>query len=749
MAEPLPDGWVDTGLTYSSSASLTGQFGSDAGRFNGTPAELLPTIITLGGVTIYLYITGVTDPWSIHAQIGDDDWEIEALPDSLDTYDPSAATLGSPFTVTRTAGPYRLGMRIVYTGDPDDAPKFAMGYRLEFEWFADENTVITHEIDGNTHTEPSEIAPGDPPLATGGAVGGMGFTVTATGGGSPPYSQYRAYISGLPAFASGTLDTDGNLSLIASGGDATVENTAAVSGDATVGADWSAAYQLSETLETTKWGTGNLAATLIDSDGNEYVSPHSGTREYYVVSWAHTQDPLSLARSYTLKDEAVDGWNPPDNDRALPIRMPVIGDDEYTPISIVVAQEVSINRPDASYPAPSQWATATSGLTITEAAGYTEFVVPAGGGTVTRELYSEWRNRVGLGGLGTSDPAFVISAYEREKHLSGEDVFSWSTYGFLRDDWTSDGGEVSLTVEGVHLQVTDPHLTGTPRIDGYSIAETAFSRSYAWSLEAGANEHYLDLLFPEEGGPFYYGRVDRLALNLPEGTHRLTRFSLWARGDVYLKGMWGVQVQREDYSHLHLSVDGSFPFGSYGDQAYQDEETGIAPLYGGALRYVYPLTGSGEDATILDTQWTLDEFRSLLGNLEGVTTAYDSAAADAALEDAYGNRLGPELAQWLLPLTGATFAPDAGYTPPCAIVVGSVQIANGMEFSITVNHPYWGALEGVASDGQVRAGAGLTFAAEPAGGGAQVGSGTSDDYGFVVVAPVPADGSASWVVVQT
>jgi hypothetical protein len=75
-------------------------------------------------------------------------------------------------------------------------------------------------------------------------------------------------------------------------------------------------------------------------------------------------------------------------------------------------------------------------------------------------------------------------------------------------------------------------------------------------------------------------------------------------------------------------------------------------------------------------------------------------------------------------------------------------ITNKQPYLIRVNWPIWGALEAQATTPAGEpAPAGKHFQAERVDTGERFGEGTTDPSGYVVVTPVPANGSVVWRVV--
>jgi hypothetical protein len=763
MAEPLPAGWIDTGITgsFAVSVGLQIRYAESAGDgpefYIGSPVYGIEWRLwaEVNHAAAIGQCPGGTDGVFVNDAIRVSagalgTTELEAI---TGVRCEGALIESDVYQFSETITGLRLGVGLAYTGGQNDAPRFARGYQLEYRWFADENTTLVASlgpVSSGTYYwqeggffDPIQASPFTPsPLSAASRLSHVGF------GGN--HSRARGWTINGAAVDTSELDDGVALGL----GDRDIDF--APSGGTTLFCGPS--YLLTEHLETTAYGGGPLSAVILDPDGREYLSPHAGERVHQTLSWPNSQPPFNPVRSYAIKSDWAAAQDPPlpSDDLQLPVIIapPFLEPEtQYRPLQIRFSPEQNLDRPgrvpEPVYPPPAFWVSSDSNkLAITHAAHSdvmetdVTFDCLQTGATATRQLVSAWRDRVGLGTGGTGHADFDIDGYTWTRHEDDEDLWSWQERGYLRLDMEApQASELLLTVKGVWLQVDDPHTTGSHRIANYSAAAVPFERSYTIPLAAGANTRYVDLLFPDEGGPFYYGRVDEIALSgFETGTYQMTRLTLVALGEVHFKCLWGKQVQRSDYSMLHAACDGAPMFANLPDRMIKEDETGE---YGGGLRYVNIVTGS-ESGLVLDTQLSLPDFWAQLARIEGWTADYSQAKEDAALKDAFGNSLGPGLAQWTLPIPGTWFPAGEHYEPECAIVAGSVRIVPGRAFTVNARLPLWGGLEALATLGGERAPAGRAVGAVREETGEVVAAGSTDAHGYVVVRPVPANGDARY-----
>lgn len=676
------------------------------------------------------------------------------------------------YSVSTQVGPLRLGMRYVRIGSTPKYPDFWTDYEVQYSWFADRNTVLNTSCstpDGTfygdtqyytTHVYPWSFEQEEDDFDA------LGFALGVGGPGSLQFQVYNAGPGGNPDYVFANfagLATDNRLvdtselnfgPLVGTGG-GSVEGRGFSSGNPpTLGQVGYWAYW-TEDIDVTAFGGGSTGALIRDSDtpSNTYQCPVRVHRSYQWVNWPRTEPSPSPTRSFTIDSTWASEQPVPfrSDDRQIMLMMKPkdVGGGAYYPLTLLISETLDINRPDGASTPPSEWEPSDTGkITVTENATNTVFSVSNSSGTATRMLTQQWKHRVGI--YGTSDPDFGIVEYQHTKHMEEEDIYCWDTYSFLWVDLTAPAsGDITLTLDGNYLSVVDPHTTGSDRVDNYEATLTPFSYQYVIPAQTGRHTYYLDLCFPENtDGPVYPSRIDEMTLSdFHTGTYTLHALQLKARGNAYLKVDYGPPVQRQDYSAIWLALDGSSPTGALPDQAYKYDEVGASPQAGGGIRFVEPLTGA-VTGIVQDSQMSLTGFWGVLNGMEGISAEYSLAASDAALEDAYGTKLTCEgLAQTLQPLVPfavddphSAVVPDVEYHPPCSLNCRQVTIPPGHGFTVYSRwNAGYGALEAlvVDEDTGLRAEAGIELTA---GSGSL---GVTDEYGFVIVTPVPANGSVS------
>lgn len=648
----------------------------------------------------------------------------------------------------------RLGMTIELIDPLDPNPHFASDYIVRFHWFGDENTTRVTTFAGLTgptqYMQPGGTfagtkVPGMTPVDLGATIGNIAFGATVANQGVNPELQVK--IRGLGATAT-TIDTTGlnNSGVLIGLGGGDVDGYFA--GTNTAKAESVMAnYVLTESAEVTKFGGVDAGASVVNADGDVHTTPYSELLTWTDTSW-DGGDNRSGTRSMAIQAAWAAAQNPalPSDDRSLLANLnPPRGGGDYLPVTVTVAPEIDVQRPDGGR--PSDWVSDdTNKLTVTEGSAATTFDAAQSGAYAERTFAHDWKHRVGL--FGTGDPLFAITAYERTRHRAGEDIWGWSTYAFLRVRVTvPKDTALILTVKGTTLEVSDPHETSLPaRIAGYSATGTEWTKTYALFAREGTRDYDLDLLFPNEGPrPFYPDRIDSLKLaGFQVGSYTLHEVKLIAKGPAYLKWAFGKQVQRDDYSAWGLAVDGSFVYGNLPDQAVKPDEIGAT---GGNPRYIDPLTGSGSGLNF-DTQYTLSELCDKLAGQEGVTVSYSDTVHNARMVDAQGKELSPELAQFMKPMVPyAGLTPGEGYQPDCCVAAGQVEIPNAVHFTLPWRLPIYGGIEALVTtlEGE-RVGDGIKINAVRADTGAVVASGFTDRFGYVCVSPIPANGAREYVL---
>jgi hypothetical protein len=773
MASPLPSGWVDTGVQFYLSASCS------------------VSILMVRNTRVHLQLGTGMAPWTIY---GEDFPFPGNCPDDRKTVAPQYCRLQIPHgelvdleTLTETCvahwgqlsasyeysgtfGPFRLGVSLApLFPETPKFPRFAGDYVLQYSWFADadtkkEDTFAGHMAPTRYWVTGTTLPPdSNAVLQVGSLLTGLMFDIAFqdSGAGVEDEAKPKVKIENISVTGVGIDNSDLNENGLVGLGSGIYGYGNSGGGIVSI----SPSYVFTETVDVTQFGNGSVGAVVVDVDANERATPYSVHRVHQNVSWPTSQPAFNPVRWYSIQSAWATAQDPPmpTDDLSLPIQMPPPcgGSNTYSPVSVTLAPELSILRPDGTYdPDTQSWVSSdTDKLTVEEQSDRSIFHVTASGGQVDRTFVGtdEWRRRVGVI---AGDPKFTRDAYEVMKHnhwgATGEDLWAWATYAYLRVKIHAPvAGELTLQVDGVHLQVNDPHTTTYNEDYPYSVQEIPYTKHHTFSVEAGDNEVTLDLLFPDEGGPWYYSRV--LALHLsgfevaPGETtsdYTLTDLSLIAKGQAYLKLAFGKQAQRNDYSALVAAVNGAFVTGNWPDQHTKQDEIGP---YGGGLRYIYLLTSIAENNPdpIQDSQFSLEAFWGRLNLLEGWTVSYDPAVHNAAMKDSFGRELGPELAQFSLPLVPfVRITPGQAFQPPCAVVCGQVQLVNGFPFTVKVDHPLWGALEAVAEFDGGRAGAGISIGAVREDTEEIVAVGSTDADGYVTVSPVPGNGDVRFFLVE-
>lgn len=796
MAEPLPSGWVDTGRTATITcsgearvkmAAAGGSFGGPIGdpfvsalvlaRFipptSGTPWKL-------GGAQ-YTDMDGTCPPGSqfiVHY----DAWlegPFATSPQRLErtevrciaSIDPADALWSAWYAFSQTFGPFRLGCRLALI-DPGDTtvPKFASDYQMEYRWFADESTQAQSSMAGFAadplYAFPGGFWSGSPSpgmtptdVIAGSLIGKLEWDCTVVNGQTEV--EFRNLTVGGVELDTTGLD-DG---VLRGTGGGTAEGYTPGSGGAWAYPPYQLSYDVRVLKNWTERGEGadpGDAEPLLHTEMNgDITAPYTGDKLTRVVSWATLPDG---GESFVIDAAWAAAQDPPwrEEDRRLHIWHPPALSDPgaapgtYTPVTVQIEGQLEVHRPDGGR--PSDWVSSDTGkLTVSEGPTQTAFGCTEAGATATREFVESWRAHVAAG-FGPGGDLGELAQYEQTNHEPGDDLWWWGLLTYLRVEFAAAPTALTLTVEGVHLQVDDTHETGSARAENSTATEVPYSYEYTLS---GTTE--VDLLFPNNAtGPVYLSRVDRLILSgfAAGESYTISGIRLQANltnafVDAFLKCDFGPPVVRDDYSATGLALGGSWPLGNWGDQASKPDEVGGV---GGNVRFVNIVT-SATLGDIQDSQWSVEDFWNLLSYQEGVSAVYSAAAYEAANEDAFGNALVPELAQWTRPIVPyAKVTPSHGsgpqesYLVACAPHSGRLVFPNAYEFHVHVRDPKgFGGIEGIVwqddgSGGQERAG-NKDIEAYRTDTGARVAGPTGiDGAGYVLLSPVPGRGPGTAVL---
>lgn len=489
--------------------------------------------------------------------------------------------------------------------------------------------------------------------------------------------------------------------------------------------------------------------------------PHVATHSFRNVSWAAsglTAANEVLGINATDAAAQVVPWDIDDLFVELDLA-PALSDPgsagSYTPCTLELADVLNVLRPDGVTSPPSSFVASSGDIVVTEGGSSDTFVVTAPGSYVRREFGSsgtdlpEWRTWLGVGASGKADAGFSPDLSAKTKHTSGADVFDWSSFAYLRVVLSATATATpTLTVEGVQLDVTDTHVTGSDRETDFSVAETPYSVDYPLTLAIGANTLLIQLHFPDgETHPFYHGRIEALKLSgLPIGTFVLSDLSLVSCTDPATVGADEVFAKCafrgqgvSDYDAWMASHNGAACTAATTDR---DRTTEWFGNDGRGLRFVNPLTGSGTGTT-LDSQLGLGDFWGFVDGLEGWSAVYSSAAYEAANQDSFGTALAPELAQWLDPQTPKTQTAGTAADWSARPRAGKINFVVGTPFMIrarSINGT--GNLESlVVDDDGNRAPGGTSIDLIRDDTDAVVFTAATDAHGYVLFVGAPANGA--------
>lgn len=773
MSVALPDGWTDTGRVHTFTASEDVQLLNYGRAGNGPPSTRIMEVDVEGWIyyatQTFTGLGCIFDPTSnsiIHRTV---ELRILAPDGHTETVQVTNWSCAEdnfptgPFAIkdsptkrfSRTAGPYRLGVRLVRITAPA-SPEFWDNWRIEYHWFADEDTVISETWGSYTFTYYDILGPfvagpptpGSTPIDRGNEGGRIG-------------TGYQAFSADLHSPAVEDMCQISNVLLDGVGIDLSEHNEAGWEPGTLIGkqggigsasVSYAPPFKFRMDLDISKFGDGTFAArlldnwaTVIDLDGGghprqpqlDYIQcPFDHTYVVQDVSWDTSKKRPPGFLQFDLQQAWADAQDPP-----IPVvdwEVPIYGSPArldpgaiapYRPISVTTGA-VSIQRPNGMR--PSDWVSSdTDKLTVAESSTSTVFHVIEEGASASRTLLTKWRDWCTPG-----DPHYLLDAYEITRHDyfgSGSDVFGWQHFGWLLMliDAPADG-TLTLQVEGVDLDVTDSHDGSDP-----ILTEIPFGVvSYSVPLVTGINSVYVDLLYPSAGpiGPFYYGRVDKLTLSgFQVGDYTLNNLILIPREPGYVKCDFGAPVQRGDYDAIVWAQDGAFTLGNWPDQANKSE----FGTYGGGVRHIFIFTDS--EGHVADFQLSLLGFWTKMNRLEGFVESYDASVYEAANQDPYGNSLGPELAEWtwsIVPYNRVT--PGTPYHPACSPRVRQIGLANGQLFHILVRWVLQAGIEQLVTLNGARAPAGTIAEAIRVVNG-HVYTAECDVSGYAIIYPVPGE----------
>lgn len=769
MPEPLPSPYVDTGqsLTVTRGGSVK-LHRCQVGVFSITPCaaaigswEITNTTSLIEGGPSFITANGPNGASETLEEI------TEFSEAGSETYLFQSGTI----SVSETLGPFRLGVKCELTG-ASASPNFAKDYQLVYKWFRDENTELDTTITGalgSFNEIETYVAPGDPPEEVAeselrlGWAGATDFTTDAP----DDLCTFTSLSVGSTVDTSGLTDTDGPLTMTGGGGGgAVVEVTTTTAGSYRVEANAGPPYTLTYDLDILDAAGGSTGAqvTLVNptSAPLTVTTPYSATTTYRNVSWVSSTfagyETLSIPAAYAAaRDPAWDSADLAVRIHAMPALASPSTQTTYSPVTVTLASELDVHRPDGA--TPSNFVTSDAAkLTVTEGATTTTFNVSATGAYARRQFGAQgtnlpiWRRWLGVGASGKADGLFSPDLTHKTKHAASGDIFDWSSYAYLKAVINApSAGNLTLTVEGVQVEVYDNHETGASRNTAFTVTETPYTADYTVPLVAGANTVLIDLHFPASGSvPFYHGRIDALKLSgFATGTYTLSELKLVSCTDpntvgadeAYLKlAFRGVGQRSGDYDCLHAAHNGAACMAALTDQTQCSELFGED---GHGLRYVTVITGSGT-GIITDAQINVDALMTLLHEVEGWTATYSAAAYEAANEDSFGTSLTPQLSEWLNDwLPHKTLTAGSASTLPAQPKCGRLYPAPGLTFLIrTRDVKGSSALEVLAKTEEgTRGPEGADVEAVRDDTLAVVATAETDAHGYATLAPIPANGS--------
>ena len=626
-------------------------------------------------------------------------------------------------------GPYRLGVKVsLLAAHAADVPNFASHYEMTYAWFADQFTTLQETL-GSLNSGL---------LYWQGAGTGSWGSLQYPSAFSEAATSFQLTISGLLLSAGvreveyQNIKIDGRPIPLAalSGGVITGTGDGSANGQHTGGTgsfshSAIAPYVFTEDIDLKRAGTEeSLPVDVLDADSTAHVTPYSKDYEQWTASWI--TNLYGAGRTITINE--ADTTRFPANDTkvllwgANALQSPNTAEQYYQPVSVEIEEILDVMRPDGAQPSFFVSDDAAQ-LIVNDLASGPEVDVKQIGHYIRRVFgvtgtnLPIWRRWLGVGTSGKADALFNPDLAEQTEHPAGTDIFDWNTYRYIRlgfQSFTGEYPELTFTVEGVHVVIDDTHVTGSQRNTDFTVTETAYTRTYTWQPNAGSGlGDDIDLLFPDEGGPFYHGRVDAVKFSgWPVGRFKINMMKLPSKdsatshaspGTAYLKVGFGAPVQRGDYSALGLAHNGSWTWGNLGDQDNKENETGQT---GGNLRYIYILTGY-PSGIIQDSQYSLESFWELADAVEGWTVTYDATKFTAVNTDTFGVSLAPEIAQWSRRCNDG-FPLNEIYKPKCHPHVSKITVATLQPTKIYTREWVDGIVESIVSDGFEPAGANQT-----------------------------------------
>ncbi len=663
---------------------------------------------------------------------------------------------------SKSAGPFQMGVQFSRQNEPSQYPAYALStVCLRYCWFYEPGTETTQSLGGYTHTDTSNQT-----YSAGASIGGVNWGPCSyyagkgdPGGRTSRYNNVELDIGGECYDAVDEGDPDWPRTLWAS----------------------NFAYPLTKMtydLEIRKYGGATYPLKVTDSAVCLFISNPNDPNISRLPYYAYLQTPYNAVvdfKNYSWPCQwkgpgiAYDGIDflilstecanavPPlsTRDRQIPIRgVPATYDPTiysiegyYKPISLAIANSISVHRPDGEK--RSDYVSAdTDSITVIEGATDTTFIVKEPDGIVSRVQSTIWERY-----FDGEDPLFSYTACAILKHRSDldEDIWWWGTYSYLKMLWTCPVAcTVTMQLDWRHVRVFDPHSTGEAQEAWYAefIPE---AWQYTFDLEAKPNEQQeitVDLLFPNNTvDPVYTGRIDKIAFyglvpmdNGDVATVVLNGMGLQSSGSPYYpKVAMPIPTIRDQYSMITLAHDGAWAFGHIPDDVYKPNQGAIT--LGGSPRHTDPLTG-GESGIVFDTMKSLSAVWAEANLVEGVTATYDHLKFLEANSDG-NNTISEEPVDFIQHY----FPPEAGrshetpWEPQCAITTFKYSPVNCAHMYLMAHYDVWASIEVLchAPNGTRASGVSLVGSwINNDGDKIQTASAITDAHGYAMVAPLPA-----------
>lgn len=334
-----------------------------------------------------------------------------------------------------------------------------------------------------------------------------------------------------------------------------------------------------------------------------------------VTEWRWTLSAGMIPVTAALSgDWSAGGVEPPSEDLSVPLRQlkpktPGDAPEFWTPTTYEIVSPVSVLLSANTF--------SGAGSVVVSGTGNQTWTVSGAGASVTRTLLEKWRDwNDPIDPDFEADDGFRTTKHDFYASGSASDVWGWGLFAWLDVDLTAPGaGDLTMTITWV--AAGDTPVT----------AEKTYTIPVAG---AGRVVYRIDLLFPNEGGPWYAERVDEIAFEgFVNGVYELHDLELVAVLDAYVK-----VHARGTYSGLVISQDGQFCTGQWGDNPFisgfgnvreKDDESGL-----------FSFDGAPSDTSIggaVRMDGTLEDTANEWDRMEGIEITYNDVAIDADLTD--------------------------------------------------------------------------------------------------------------------